>query len=41
MTGQCGGLGDTCPLADKAKCVDAQYLSCAEPLSTCVRVNQW
>lgn len=38
---QCGGRGDTCPLADRALCQDEQYLACANKTSECTRINEW
>lgn len=39
--GQCGGAGSSCPLANKAQCIDLQYLDCASGTFQCVRQNQW
>ena len=39
--GQCGGAGDTCPLADKTFCTDAAYLPCANATSSCTRISEW
>ena len=39
--GQCGGTGQTCPLAERALCTDAAYLQCQSLSDTCIRVNQY
>ena len=39
--GQCGGAGDTCPLANKTLCSDSAYLPCANATFTCTRVSEW
>ena len=36
-----GMQGGTCPLADRSKCTDAQYLKCASDSLLCVRQSQW
>jgi hypothetical protein len=38
---QCGGMGETCPLADQSLCADAQYLDCAASRSVCVRLSRF
>ncbi|BDA47750.1 probable glycyl-glycine endopeptidase ALE-1 at C-terminar half [Coccomyxa sp. Obi] len=38
---QCGGQGGSCPLADRSKCIDTQYLNCASDSLQCVRQSEW
>ena len=37
----CGGTGRTCPLADKALCIDAPYLPCNSTGAACVRISKY
>ncbi len=36
-----GMQGGTCPLTDRSKCTDTQYLSCASDSLQCMRQSQW